>query len=204
MGKPQKNASIRQEDNLKILLNDTQICKVIVDIKYSDLQDISKKNILLEKFRNNYKRDNNSEKLQYGRVWFLVKNCAEYFDVLQVAEAIDYGINFEKGFFNEIYRHIKEMFESNNSMYSSFAKELKSNETLSFYEVNIEAYLEKYAPLNYKEIIYKMASGYFAEASLAYFTQAREWRFYNSGMDKRSYYYITENIKAINIDKQND
>lgn len=49
-----------------------------------------------------------------------------------------------------------------------------------------------------------MAREYFAEASVAYFTQAREWGFYNSGMDKRAFYYLCEHIKSLDIDKQND
>lgn len=52
--------------------------------------------------------------------------------------------------------------------------------------------------------IYRMAREYVAEASVAHFTQAREWGFYNSGMDKRALYYLYENIRAKKIDKQRE
>ena len=49
-----------------------------------------------------------------------------------------------------------------------------------------------------------MAREYFAEASVAHFTQSREWGFYNSGMDKRALYYLYENVNQSDIDKQRD
>ena len=89
-------------------------------------------------------------------------------------------------------------------IYSDFAREIREEGELIFYELDIEKYLDKFAPLNYQEFIYRMAREYFAEASVAHFTQAREWGFYNSGMDKRALYYLYDNIKSLEIDKQQD
>ena len=68
--------------------------------------------------------------------------------------------------------------------------------------MDIEKYLDSFAPADYKQIIYEMACEYFAEASVAHFTQAREWEFCNSGMDKRALYYLHNNIEFKEIDKQ--
>ena len=70
--------------------------------------------------------------------------------------------------------------------------------------MDIEKYLNTFAPPDYQNFIYRMARECFAEASAAYFTQAREWGFYNSGTDKRALYYLYENIRAKEIDKQRE
>ena len=77
-----------------------------------------------------------------------------------------------------------------NNIYGAFAKEITADEEPIFYELDIEKYLNTFAPPDYKDFIYRMAREYFAEASVAHFTQAREWGFYNSGMDKRALYYL--------------
>jgi hypothetical protein len=56
--------------------------------------------------------------------------------------------------------------------------------------LDIEKYLNTFAPPDYQNFMYRMARECFAEASAAHFTQAREWGFYNSGMDKRALYYL--------------
>lgn len=207
MGTLRANSSIPQKSNIEKLLCETNICKVICNITYDDLKNNSRQDELLKEVQSYYKKtcDDNSEKMQSGRVWLLVKKYDDSFEVLQVAQALDYVSNERKGFFYEIYSHVKEMYgDIEDNIYSGFARKLEKNGILSFYELNIEAYLEKFAPSNYKEIIYRMAREYFAEASIAYFTQAREWGFYNSGMDKRALYYLCENIKSVDIDKQNE
>ena len=77
-----------------------------------------------------------------------------------------------------------------NNIYGAFAKEITADEEPIFYELDIEKYLNTFAPPDYQNFIYRMARECFAEASAAYFTQAREWGFYNSGMDKRALYYL--------------
>ena len=77
-----------------------------------------------------------------------------------------------------------------NNIYGAFAKEITADEEPIFYELDIEKYLNTCAPPDCQNFIYRMARECFAEASAAHFTQAREWGFYNSGMDKRSLYYL--------------
>lgn len=91
-----------------------------------------------------------------------------------------------------------------NNIYGAFAKEITADEEPIFYELDIEKYLNTFAPPDYQNFIYRMARECFAEASAAHFTQAREWGFYNSGMDKRALYYLYENIRAKEIDKQRE
>ena len=77
-----------------------------------------------------------------------------------------------------------------NNIYGALDKEITADEEPIFYELDIEKYLNTFAPPDYQNFIYRMARECFAEASAAYFTQAREWGFYNSGMDKRALYYL--------------
>lgn len=72
---------------------------------------------------------------------------------------------------------------------------------LIFYEVSIDDYLEAYVCIEgqtieaLKETAFEIVKEYYAEAMLAYTTNAVEWNFYNSGMDKRSYVRIDEYFK---------
>ena len=211
MGKPKPDISIPKEKNIHKLLKTSGVCKSICTITYKALKTgmiDDNKNQIIEKVNEYYENNHDefSDKYQGGKVWFLVKKQSESLEVLQVAQAIDYDISkVNKGFFGEIYCHINEMFEeTENNIYSSFAKEIEPEQELIFYELDIEKYLEKFAPLDYKEFIYRMAREYFAEASVAHFTQSREWGFYNSGMDKRALYYLYENVNQSDIDKQRD
>lgn len=211
MGKPKLDSKIPKCKNINKLLNASGVCNSICTISYEALNNGKKedsKKQIIEKVSEYYKNshDELSDKYQCGKVWFLVKKQREALEVLQVAQAIDYDISKgKKGFFDEIYSHINEMFEeTENNIYSSFAKEIGPEQELIFYELDIEKYLEEFAPLDYKEYIYRMAREYFAEASVAHFTQSREWGFYNSGMDKRALYYLYENINQLDIDKQRD
>lgn len=207
MGKPTPNPLIPKEDNIKKLLEDTNICKKICSITCKDLNNTSNKKKILKKVDTYYSNthDKDSDKFQSGKVWFLVKNQDNSLEVLQVAQSLDYDNRQDKGFFGEIYSHIEEIFNhKGDNIYSGFGREIRQNGELIFYELNIEEYLEKFAPSNYKEFIYRMACEYFAEASVAHFTQSREWGFYNSGMDKRALYYLYGNIKTLKIDEQKD
>ena len=205
MGKPKPNSLIPKNDNIKKLLNAPKVCNPICSISHKELEDPANKQKILKEVDNYYlkKHDKLSDKYQCGKVWLLVKKQKEALEVLQVAQAIDYDNEQNKGYFNEIYSHIEEMFgDRKDNIYSDFAREIREEGELIFYELDIEKYLAKFAPLNYQEFIYRMAREYFAEASVAHFTQAREWGFYNSGMDKRALYYLYDNIKSLEIDKQ--
>ena len=207
MGRPKHDPQIPQHDNIKKLLTAQGVCTPICILNSETLSNSANEEEVKEEVRCYYsnKYDPFSEKNQCGRVWFLVKKHGESLEVLQVAQSIGYDINQNKGFFSEICSHIEDMFrKENNNIYGAFAKEITEDEELIFYELDIEKYLNTFAPPDYKDFIYRMAREYFAEASVAHFTQAREWGFYNSGMDKRALYYLYENIRAKEIDKQRE
>lgn len=211
----QINNGINVEDNINEVLNNTDVYKTICIISRDDLQN-NREDKIINIVENYYdtSHDEKSEKMQCGRVWFLIKKHRdEKKEFLQVGQAIDFEWNNTKGFFGEIKKHINEMFDKREYdskergyLYNNYAKGLleKSHEgdELIFCELYIEKYLENYAPNGYKEDIYMMAREYYAEASLAYFTQAKDWKFYNSGMDKRAIYHIVENNNAQNIKEQ--
>ena len=194
MGRPKHDPQIPQHDNIKKLLTAPDVCTPICILNSETLSNSANEEEVKEEVRCYYsnKYDPFSEKNQCGRV-------------LQVAQSIGYDINQNKGFFSEICSHIEDMFrKENNNIYGAFAEGITEDEELIFYELDIEKYLNTFAPPDYKNFIYRMAREYFAEASVAHFTQAREWGFYNSGMDKRALYYLYENIRAKEIDKQRE
>lgn len=132
------------------------------------------------------------ENVLSGRVWVLYKRNInindECIEVLQVAQALDK--TFSTGFFKEITSHIREMVHDTNpkkkGKYFEMYEKLQDCEELVFAELNIDQYLDKNIS-NIKDIIYNASKRYFAEALVAYFTDASEWTFYNSGMDFRAY-----------------
>lgn len=215
MGKLELNKSIQKKYNLESLLNrKNDICFEICRITPDDLSlgESEKKKIkdkvtkYAEDSKKNAPKDKDS---QSGRVWFLVKENKECSEVLQVAQALDYMRSerkyFKYGYFCEITSHIDEIFEeTNGNKYKELANNIKEGDSLVFYELAIDKYLEEFAPKNYKETIYEIAKDYYAEASLAHFTQAREWGYFNSGMDKRAYYNILDNVQCDQIDKQKE
>ena len=219
MGRPKHAPQIPQYDNIKKLLTAPDVCTPICILNSETLSNSTNEEEVKDEVRRYYsnKYDPFSEKNQCGRVWFLVKKrrkspeylepseLLESLEVLQVAQSIGYDINQNKGFLSEICSHIEDMFrKEENNIYGAFAEEITEDEELIFYELDIEKYLNTFAPPDYKDFIYRMAREYFAEASVAHFTQAREWGFYNSGMDKRALYYLYENIRAKEIDKQRE
>ena len=219
MGKLELNEFIHKKYNLESLLNKkNDICFEICKITSDDLslgeaeKNEIKSNIKdkVKKYAENSKKNAPKDKdSQSGRVWFLVKENKECSEALQVAQALDYMWSekkyFRYGYFHEITSHIDEIFEeTKGSKYKEFANNIKKGDSLVFYELAIDRYLEEFAPKNYKETIYEIAKDYYAEASLAHFTQAREWGYFSSGMDKRAYYNILDNVKCVQIDKQKE
>ena len=225
MGRPKHAPQIPQHDNIKKLLTSPDVCTPICILNSETLNNSVNEKKVKKEVRHYYSEtyDPSSEKKQCGRVWFLVKKRRksseslepsehlesleplESLEVLQVAQSIGYAKNQNKGFLSEICSHIEDMFKKeNNNIYGAFAEEITEDEELIFYELDIEKYLNTFAPPDYKDFIYRMAREYFAEASVAHFTQAREWGFYNSGMDKRALYYLYENIRAKEINKQRE
>lgn len=213
MARPKIDPKIPQHDNIKKLLTAPDVCTPICILNSETLNNSVNEKKVKKEVRHYYSEtyDPFSEKNQCGRVWFLVKKRRkssehlESLEVLQVAQSIGYAKNQNKGFLSEICSHIEDMFKKeNNNIYGAFAEEITEDEELIFYELDIEKYLNTFAPPDYKDFIYRMAREYFAEASVAHFTQAREWGFYNSGMDKRALYYLYENIRAKEIDKQRE
>lgn len=198
--------SIEKEYNVnKLLSSKDEICFEICRITSGNLDstrtetDIIKK---IEHYAKTHENGNSENNQQCGRVWFLVNENEKCSEVLQVAQTLDQGL--KKGYFHEIICHVREMFGDTENKYKNFFNNMKEGDSLVFYELAIDKYLEEFAPQNYKQIIYEIAREYYAEASLAHFTQAREWGFYNSGMDMRAYFNILHNVKCNQIDKQNE
>lgn len=137
------------------------------------------------------------ENVLSGRVWVLYKRNIndECIEVLQVAQALDK--TFSTGFFKEITSHIREMVHDTNpkkkGKYFEMYEKLQDCEELVFAELNIDQYLYENIS-NIKDIIYNASKDYFAEALVAYFTDASEWGFYNSGMDFRAYSILSKLI----------
>lgn len=213
MGKLVPKKTVDKKHNLESLLkkeNDIcfEICRVTsCDLNLEKKEREVKKATIKNKVKQYAEMSKNKDKnSQSGRVWFLVENkeCSE---VLQVAQALDYNWSekkyFVKGYFNEIISHIDEMFKEEGGKYKEFANNIRESGSLVFYELAIDRYLEEFGPEKYKDTIYEIARDYYAEASLAHFTQAKKWGYYGPGMDKRAYYNILENLEGCDqIDKQ--
>lgn len=127
------------------------------------------------------KNDNQSG----GRVWLLLRqfNNGRRKQILQVAYAI--SASYNNAFYDEIDSHIKEILNNNDGKYAALYKELDKNESLIFYEIEIDSFLNECWPKSeeLKDQIYNLTKGYFAEALTAYLSDASEWDYYNSGMD---------------------
>lgn len=205
MAKLIPDESIEKVYNTDRLLNSKgKICIEICRVTWQNLNSKKSKKHIIDKIKHYVETHENGDfkNDQCGRVWFLVNENKKCSEVLQVAQALDQGVR--KGYFHEIIYHIEEMFGETENKYKNFSNNMQEGDSLVFYELLIDNYLEEFAPNNYKQIIYDMAREYYAEASLAHFTQAREWGFYNSGMDKRAYYNILDNVKCNQIDKQKE
>ncbi len=139
--------------------------------------------------------DDNSIDNQSGRVWALIlKNESGIKKVYQVAQALDKSKN--EGFFGEIYSHVYEIYNKDSGNYKAYADKLQKGESLVFYEIKIDSFLKKCCPFNnYKQIIYEITREYMVEALFAELTQAEDWGYWNSGMDKRAYYRILNEFK---------
>ncbi|MBD5478306.1 MAG: hypothetical protein HDR14_03290 [Lachnospiraceae bacterium] len=197
--------AIEKEHNINRLLSSKDIiCFEICRVTSENLRSKRTKKDIIKKIEHYAKTHENEgfQNNQCGRVWFLVNETKKCSEVLQVAQALNQGLG--KGYFHEIICHIEEIFEETENKYKNFSNNMQEGDSLVFYELAIDKYLEEFAPPNYKQIIYEMAREYYAEASLAHFTQAREWGFYNSGMDKRAYFNILDNVKCNQIDKQKE
>lgn len=197
--------SIEKEHNINRLLSGKNlICFEICRVTPENLKSKRTKKDIIKKIEHYAKKHENEdlENNQCGRVWFLVNENKKCSEVLQVAQALDQGLG--KGYFHEIICHIEDMFGETENKYKNFSNNMQEGDCLVFYELVIDKYLEEFAPNNYKQTIYEMAREYYAEASLAHFTQAREWGFYNSGMDKRAYFNILNNVKCNHIDRQKE
>ncbi len=199
------------EYNIKQLVADEETCIQLIQIRYDE---IHKKDLnIAEKIekelgsRYNSRYYKESEKKQIGKVWMLVKQLEyEKYEVLQVAQALEYKWKKNKGYWHELRSHVNSILTAINrniegeEFYTAIGEMLEENQILTFYEIVIDNYLEKYAPDNNREIIYEMAKEYYTEAAVAFYTQA-DWGFYNSGMDKRAFYRIFEDNKDKKIDE---
>ncbi|MDE7200576.1 MAG: hypothetical protein K2O91_01420 [Lachnospiraceae bacterium] len=194
MGKLIPKEYINKKENLEILYKyREELCFEIYRITQKDLNAEYAETQIIDKVRKYAETHKKAypENGQCGRIWFLVKENNKFLEISQVAQALDKGLN--NGFFNEIICHVKEMLGGTEGKYKSLFNNNEKENDLVFYELEIDKYLEKFAPVNYKQTIYELAREYYAEASLAHFTQASEWGFNNSGMDKRAYYHILKN-----------
>lgn len=198
---PKPPNRINKDSNLQILFdNKAELCFEICRITLKDLNTENIKNIQnkVSDYSKTHTKAYPTNK-QCGRVWFLVKENEKFLEILQVAQALDKGL--KGGFFGEIIRHINEMVNGTEGKYKDFLGTIQKDEALVFYELEIDKYLERFAPKNYKQTIYEIAREYYAEASLAHFTRASGWGFYNSGMDMRALFNIFENDGRAQIDE---
>ncbi len=193
--------------NITQLVNDQDVCSVLVQIEHKEIH--SEKQYIDDKIERDLKQKYDdtfsveSGKKQIGRVWMLIKqNENDEYEVLQVAQALEYTWNVDKGFWYELRKHVNAILSGINcdeyikDDYAKIGESLKENEILMFYEVQVDKYLDIYAPDNVKEIVFEIAKEYYTEASIAFYTQA-DWGFYNSGMDKRALYRIYEDYLEI-------
>ena len=174
MEKVIERINVNSEENLREILNNYSqlICKVErdkkTDICLKEIKDYS---------NSNFFEANNPKLSQAGRLWILVGIKESETIPLQVGQSID--------ILSEISVDI------NKAPYQEY---LKQYDEICFYEISIENYLKDKAPENIQEIIYEMCKEYFAEALVAASTKALDWNFYKSGIDKRSLFYILDNI----------
>lgn len=173
-----------------------KICEIQKDDNIKKEEDILKN---LKKYYENT-HNKNSLKTMTGRVWILTKESKPHKNVIQVAQALDRGYNYRNGFWHELKGHIIEMLENGKGgAYKDLYNALDKGEKLVFYEVDIDAYLIEYAMSDLKDIVFRAAKEYFAEALIAYSTGASKWGFYNSGMDMRAYSLISSYINTENL-----
>ncbi len=208
MGKLIPDNKIEKKHNIESIVKNSEVYKEICVITRDSIIKGNKGSVkrkFVKYYNDNH--DEESEINQKGKVWLLVKRSFKgskiNFEPLQVASALDTDLNLKKnGFFQEIETHIDDIFCQNDTFYGNLAKKLENQESLIFYEIQNDIFLENYAPQNYKDIIFDMSKEYYVEASLAYYLQILNWKYYNSGMDKKSYYNIVDNNKKTNITKK--
>lgn len=91
-----------------------------------------------------------------------------------------------------------------NNIYGAFAKEITADEEPIFYELDIEKYLNTFAPPDYQNFIYRMAARMFCRSfSCTFYTSARMGILqFRDG--QACIVLFVENIRAKEIDKQRE
>lgn len=140
---------------------------------------------------------------QAGRLWILTGKHHQEEEVLTLGQSQD--------ILKEITTIIYKIFGTKEPI--DFYEELRASyDSLTFYEVAIDAYLIHLEPdlkddllarkrrasqgqSTLVDLFFDMSKEYFVEANLAYSTAAKYWNFFRSGMDKRYYYHLLDNLK---------
>ncbi len=158
-----------------------------------------------------------------GQVWILFgyKNNFDKAEALQVGQSRKVGkelIDILKPMYNYLYHRKKEekynldvligaqkattigggsyfyklgVYSKQQYLYRSLFRQYQR---LEFYVLNIDGYLDVSSTLTGNEkVIYNLAKDYYAEAKLAVESKAEYWNYYNSGLDARTYKYMTNN-----------
>ena len=181
----------KASENLnKLFLNGilTQICNITFESK----QDIVIKTIENYKVSKSYQNNTPSDcTSQAGRLWILVEEDGDIVSSLNVGQSLD--------IVSEIMADVNDMYNKEvqkNGQYNFYySLRTKHKGNLVFYEVAIDKCLllmfeERCELSGITKVIYDIAKEYMAEAAVAYNTGAKYWQYYNSGLDKRSYFYL--------------
>lgn len=169
---------------LNELLGNSEIVREICSVEKGDKsEDVSNSINKYKPFKYNVSTE------QSGRVWILVGTENGKSTALTVGQSLDIF-----GEINDIikYKILGDDYNDGERSYSKMADDYK---ILTFYEVEIDKYLEMTFGKLCKadgivKVMFDMSKEYMAEAALAYHTYALHWRFYNSGMDKRALYHL--------------
>lgn len=172
------------EKHIKYLLDNSFLTKVCCIDDRSTMKSVNEQ--IDKYFENNtdkiYKEGNSTN--QVGRLWILLFNDMESLNVGQ-------SLYIQK----EIMSDVEDMLNKEVGLYHQIRQECKGKGKLTFYEVDIDKYMTIMFGVSnlltgVKRAMYDMCKEYVAEATIAYRTASKYWRYLNCGMDKRAYFYI--------------
>lgn len=178
-------------ENLRYLINNVlfSICRIN---KESVLSDVCG---MLTNYENDcyYKENLPCEySSQVGRVWILVGIIESEVTSITVGQSLE--------MISEIRKIIQSIFSKEDQGEKAiYYRNLLSEFTyIEFYEVPIDTYIQReFGDIDNTsgivKVMFDLSKEYLVEASIAYKTGARDWAFYNSGMDKRSHIFIKDN-----------
>ena len=127
-----------------------------------------------------------------GRTWLLIGRKGRRKESLNVGQSQD--------IFEEIRKIIGKIVITKKGPYYRLFQKFDS---FTFYEIDIDAYLKAYSPMNedeMRDLAYEFAKEYFAEALVAHDTASAHWDFYGSGMDKRFLFHLDKEYEGYSFE----